>query len=42
MGRYGAENGLSKVIDHFSPLLDGKTTCSLHHSGHFLVEGLNH
>jgi len=36
MGRYGAENGSSKVTEHFSLLLDGKLTCSLHHSGYVI------
>ena len=27
MGRYGAENGPSKVTKHFSLLLDSKLTC---------------
>jgi len=29
MGRYGAENGPSKVTKHFSLLLDGKLTCNM-------------
>jgi len=36
MGRYGAENSPSKVTKHFSLLLDGKLTCSLHLSGYVI------
>jgi len=40
MGKYGAENGLSKVDSHFSLLFDGKLPlrlpCSLHHSGYVI------
>ena len=36
MGRYGAENGPSKVTKHFSLLLDGKLTCTLRRSGYVI------
>jgi len=36
MGRYGTENGLSKVAKHFSLLLDGKLTCSVCYSGYII------
>ena len=36
MGRYGGENSPYKVTKHFSLLLDGKLTCSLHHSGYVI------
>ena len=36
MVRYGAENGPFKVTKLFSLLLDGKLTCSLHHSGYVI------
>ena len=42
MERYGAENGPSKVMKHFSLLLDDKLTCNtLLWLRHFLVEGPN-
>ena len=37
MGRCGAKSDLSKVTRHFSLLLVGKLTCSLHHSGYIYI-----